>query len=124
MFCQNQVLRTLTQPDAWARLDTLVSEVGAPSRPALARPVDPAFDFFDARGRWPVSTCARALRTLAERKRGSWPVTWCTPAEGGRGSQTYRTNGPLKPHSQQGWTDMATSATRPLRCQRRPRWWA
>ena len=55
MFRQNQVLRTLSQPDALARL------------------VCQAFDFFDARGRLQVSTCAQALRTLADRKLVSLP---------------------------------------------------
>ena len=58
MFRQNQVLHTLSQPDALARLDAVVLEVDAPSRTALARHVCQAFNFFDARGRLQVSTCA------------------------------------------------------------------
>lgn len=64
MQAQHQIKRTLSQPQALARVHALQASLAQAHRTALADRVCAEFDFIDARGRLQRAGCLKALRTL------------------------------------------------------------
>lgn len=64
MHTQNQIKRTLTQPESIEILRTLLQDNAHPNRTSLSNAVCQRFNFHDARGRAQVGGCNMALREL------------------------------------------------------------
>ena len=83
MFVQNQLLRTLCQPESVARLEQMRADQSFGTRADLARAVCKTFQFFDAHGRAQVGTCGRALSKLADRGVVTLPGPRSSPPRSG-----------------------------------------
>ena len=64
MLIQNQIHRTLSEPDSLSRVGRILSEADGESRSAIGRRVCEAFGFSDGRGRPQLAGCMKALRSL------------------------------------------------------------
>ena len=67
METQNQIKRTLSDPDAIDSIRRLLNESGDMARTKLADEVCRHFGFFDPRGKTQCSSCLKALRELERR---------------------------------------------------------
>ncbi|MDE2833493.1 MAG: IS4 family transposase [Bacteroidota bacterium] len=74
MVTQNQVLRTLSAPESRDRIEAVVADPRFATRGAIAREMCKVFNFTDARGRWQIATCVKALTKLADRGRIDLPA--------------------------------------------------
>ena len=64
MLIQNQIHRTLSEPDSLSRVGRILSEADGESRSAIGRRVCEAFGISDGRGRPQLAGCMKALRNL------------------------------------------------------------
>ena len=67
MRVQTQIQRTLGVPEAVVRVAAILALERFPSRMALGRRICEEFGFQDARGRWQLAGCLKALRVMAGR---------------------------------------------------------
>ncbi len=64
MHAQNQIKRTLAQPESIEVVRSLLQDNACPNRTSLSNAVCQHFNFHDARGRAQVDGCTKALREL------------------------------------------------------------
>ncbi|MCG5517412.1 MULTISPECIES: IS4 family transposase, partial [unclassified Ectothiorhodospira] len=76
---QNQIKRTLSEPESVARVQALMREFPEAHRTGIADQVCATFEFVDARGRFQRASCLKALRSLERAGRLSLPAARTQP---------------------------------------------